>query len=544
MNNSNMENLLKLKGDLETKDADAAEAAKANFAANDTLTEEEKERLARMERETSVVVSDRDEMGNTVDTTIEEYVKSMDEKVAVIGTGKPHIDLEKADNIIKMMNSGDIKQTAESMKKEAQNRALEAFRALSTGTEEISDDDYLAINDSALAALQAHFNMDRLDSDTLISKLGKMSLREICDILPAEFVKIYTSENEVKFNNIKAKERLLTSLGYLTVTGPEMDYLNDYIEEENKLALVSKQLLQCQVDFSEMIQDPRNMAQIVTDTLAICPQDTSIWAKYIKMPNLVHNEFAQRVVIQQNYMDAYTKIMDKYPVISLMDSIDNPERLKEAAYNEKARHIIQTEIDEAKNKIDAYTKVTELALLKELWPLIPERFKTNKKVTMDYIMKEAVAAVDRIKRCKLNLNFPGFQGTERNAEQIFQHYTVAYANMIKNYNAAIVSVLEKETEEHTDIKPIAIENYDDAVVRTVFVTLLVILMGRVVKRLTKNDATKYDAIMLDAYFQIFCRAGMDIYIMEELWDMMRDFTKYVIDTWYIPAQNKSKKGHK
>lgn len=541
---NNMDNLLKLKNDLENKEADAAEAAKENFAHNDTLTPEEQERLDRMQRETSVMVSDRDAMGNAVDTPIEEYADTLNKKYVIIGNGAPSVNpqvITEADKIIKMMNSGDIKQSTENIKKETQARALEAFRSLSTNNAELSDEDYLEINDRALTVLQEYFKMERLDADTLLQKMGRMTMRQICDILPDEFVKIYTTEAEVAANNIKAKERLLSSLSYLTVTGPEMDYLNEYIEEENRLALVSKQLIQCQVDFSEMIQDPRSMSQLVTDTLAICPADESIWAKYIKQPNRVHNEFAQRVVIQQHYLDAYTKLMDQYPVISLMDSIDNPERLKEAAYNEKARHLIQTEINEAKNKIDVYSRVTDLELIKELWPLIPERFKTNKKVTMDYILKEAVAAVDRIKRCKLNLPFPGFHGDERNAEQIFKQYSVAYAGMIKNYNAAIQTVLEKETDEHPDIQPIAIDGYDDITVRTVFVTLLVILMGRVVKKLTKNDSDKYDAIMLDAYFQIFCRAGMDIYIMEEIWDMMRDFTKYVIDTWFNAASKKGRK---
>ena len=62
-----------------------------------------------------------------------------------------------------------------------------------------------------------------------------------------------------------------------------------------------------------------------------------------------------------------------------------------------------------------------------------------------------------------------------------------------------------------------------------FSTLLVILMGRILKKLYGNHQDKYDAITLDSYFQIFCRMGMDIYIMQDFWTMMKDFVQYTID---------------
>ena len=66
-------------------------------------------------------------------------------------------------------------------------------------------------------------------------------------------------------------------------------------------------------------------------------------------------------------------------------------------------------------------------------------------------------------------------------------------------------------------------------------------MGRVVKALTKNNATKYDAIMLDSYFQLFCRMGLDIYIMQDMWALMKDFVEYVVRTYYRPATDAANK---
>ena len=58
--------------------------------------------------------------------------------------------------------------------------------------------------------------------------MRKLSLRQIAEFVPSEFMSIYTRPSEVAADNIKAKERLLASIAYLVTTGPEMDYLNEY----------------------------------------------------------------------------------------------------------------------------------------------------------------------------------------------------------------------------------------------------------------------------------------------------------------------------
>ena len=75
----------------------------------------------------------------------------------------------------------------------------------------------------------------------------------------------------------------------------------------------------------------------------------------------------------------------------------------------------------------------------------------------------------------------------------------------------------------------------------IYALLMVIMMGRILKKCTRNDATKYDAIILDAYFFIFNRMGTDLYLMNDVWKLMYNLTGYTLQTWYIPEKNAQKK---
>lgn len=512
---STMDNLKSLKEDLEKNEQNEIEAISGSFNEDVELTEEDKAQLDELKSSIgnkTMVITETDANGNTLQTPIGEYAKSLDEKVAVLK------ETTEGSEVIKTLNSGDIKKSVEQMKADARDQAIKAFRSLSVSEEEeISDDDYLSINDEAIHSLMSYFKMDRMDSDAAIKKLAKLTMKDICNILPEKFVKIYTTPAEIAANNIKAKERLLASIGYLSVTGPELDYLNEYIDEEHKLAAVNERLMKCQIDFAEMIKDPKNMSEIIKETLDIDPVDTSFWAKYIKSPRDVHNKFAQRVVMQRRYKDAYKKVLEEYPV--------SPE-------NTKAREIIMNELMECDNKMDVYQNVCELTLMNSLWDILVDRYKSNKKTTMNYLIREAEDAVERIRKCKQNVPFPGYKGDMKRADQIFKAYMIAYPAMVRNYNKTIDEISKKEDATKTDIVPIAVEGYTEDEVVVVFSLMLLILMGRILKKLSSNTATKYDAIHLDAYFNIFCRLGTDIYIMTDIWNMMKDFVKYVLDTYY------------
>lgn len=527
----NMENLSKLREDLVEKAKADAELNAKNFNSekDQTLTEEEAAAIEAMKAEMgdtpTVMVTDSDADGRAVQVPASEYAKSLDDKVAIIGAGN---------DMIKAINSGDITKSVESIREDTRNRAVHMFRSMAvnqTALDELDNDSYLKINDAAVEALQKYFSEDQLKADIIVKKLSKLPMQQIMKILPKEFLEIYLTESEIKSANVRAKDRLLSVVAYLLTAGPELDYLNDYIDEENKLMVVSKRLMQCQIDFAEMLKDDATMSDLIARSRAYAPIDTSFWSKYIQIPNRVHNEFAQRIVIYDRYEEAYQKVLEDYP--------ESPE-------NEKARQIILNEIHECQMKHEVYQKICDLTLMRELWDILVARLKINKKTTMQSLTYEATEAVDKVRRCKQNLPFPGYKGDERKPDQILANYIVAFDKMLMSYNDNISAIKEKNEDgfDECGVELIQIDGYETTEVMTVYATLLVILMGRILKRCTRNTSDKYDAITLDAYFQLFCKIGTDVYVMRDIWDMCKDFVKYVLDNYYIPGKESDGKKRK
>ena len=67
---------------------------------------------------------------------------------------------------------------------------------------------------------------------------------------------------------------------------------------------------------------------------------------------------------------------------------------------------------------------------------------------------------------------------------------------------------------------------------------LLILYGRIIKKLCGRNSTKYDAIENDAYFTMYCKLGSDIYLMTDYWNMMKEYIEFAIKTWPMPKKVK------
>lgn len=509
-----MDNLINLINDLDTKAVQDMETNADNFIEGGELTGSDMKRLEEMKasRQTELMVTESGIDGADVQHTMSEYVKTLNKRVTVVQ------DALGNDRTLKTLNNGDIVADIDKLKADARDTALKTYRSMSVKDAlDLTDDEYMAVNDEAIDALLSYFNIDKLTSEVVMPKLKKMTLKQIANILPAQFVSLYINDSELLANNSIAKDRLIATIGYLIVTGPEMDYLNEYIDDENKLALVEKRILQCQIDFTKMIEDENVLSDIVAKTVQIAPADTSFWSKYIKLPNRIHNDFAQRVVIQEEYKKSYEKLLD------------DPEYNGSPA----ALAVIQREIDETNNKIEVYKDVTKLELMTELYDALYIRYTTGAKLSHKFLIKETISAIDRAKRCKQNVPYPGFRGTETKTDIMFKHYMAAYTGMIENYNKTLINVIAKESENpsentETDVIPIYLDGVPGDTVAKVFSALLAILMGRIMKKLSTHNSTKYDAILLDSYFTLFCKLGMDIYTMTDVWTMMKPLVEYVI----------------
>ena len=157
-----MNNLIKLKNDLENKAQEDYETNADNFIEGE-LTEEDKNTLDQLKQEASqqVVVSEENEDGLNVQQPISEFAKSLDNRIAEIK------DAAGNSEVIKTLNSGDIVRTTEQLKADAKKQALRAYRELSISkstedSQQYTDEDYLKINDNAISELMNYFKLDRL----------------------------------------------------------------------------------------------------------------------------------------------------------------------------------------------------------------------------------------------------------------------------------------------------------------------------------------------------------------------------------------------
>lgn len=495
------------------------------------LTDEETESLrSELNDDKILVISDKDAQGAQKQVSLEEYTSDLDKKIVEL-TG----DIDKAKEakeVLRLVDNGDIKESVTEAKEAAKKEMTTIFKNLAVDRE-LTDEEINSANDDAIRAIQNYFKIERLDSEDLSKKLRKIPFQTLVSFLPDNFVRIYTTKEERLTKPLEAKDKLLAAIAYLVVTGPEADYLNEFIDRENRLSLVSKELLQCQVDLSAALQKEESMAELIKEAYAYCPKDESFWSKHIAIPNRVHNDFAQRVVLYKHYQKAYIDIYAKY---------SNDESLG-SDIRERALAIIQDEIDDCENKIQAYAKVCDLDILPDLWNTLINRYASNKKTSLDYLYKECINAVERIRKCKQDLPFPGYDGQMKKPEIIFKNYLQSFSHMVTTYNKELQKAKDSDDADASADKftQLQIDGYEDVDVHTVYAMMVLILMGRVLKHYFKNTMTKYDAIMLDSYFQLFCKMGTDIYIMRDIWNIMQHGLKLVLNNWYVPAKKKAQK---
>ncbi len=487
------------------------------------LTDEEKKKIEEIRTDKIVVVNEQvSEDGSTVNIPLEDYAAILDNKIAKVDDK----------DVIKVLESGDIKKSDEDIKREAKSAALKTFREFAVkDVSNITDDEYMVINNNAFEALKNHFGVDKLEADKIIPKLMKMTMQDIVAILPPEFVSFYVEDKYISVNNSKGKEKLLAAINYLLVTGPEMDYLNEYIEAENKLIAVANRLIKCQVDFNELLKDEKTITQYLQESYEISPKDTeSYWSKYFSDTKMVHNYFANSIICHRHIKESYISLMEEYP--------DTPE-------NDKARQMIQEEIDECDNKIAIYMSICNLDRFKELVATTTARYAQiakNNKLSYDYIIEECNRAVTSIYRCKQNLPFPGYDNKTSNTALIFKSFMNTYTSMINDYNAKLLRALSKNDEENTKdkkgITPICLNN-DAVTTPGVISVAMAIVMGRLVKKLASNTSDKYDAIELDAYFKLICNLGTDLYVMKDIVDILSPLCE-IIYTAYMSTKNINK----
>lgn len=488
-----MNNIELLNEDLQRQRAEEAEMTKENFK-DEALTEKDMESLDKIKTDRTVVVVESNGESSK-ETSPEEYTSSIDSRIEHFKNALGE------ETTLKMLNSGDIKKTTVDIKNEARAKIVSAMKDLAED-DSISEDDCLRINNEALSVLSNHFKMTKIDSDVLANELSKLPTRQIMAILPKEFVKLYAGTTEYdKHQDTRIKEKLIAAVAYLAVTGPEMDYLNDYIDHENHLMEVSRRLIQCQVNVTETLKNKETIADIIKRS-KVELSDYDVWSKYIKDPAKLTNKFQQRAVIHDIFADSYMEILNEYS-------------------DAEAQTRIMSEATTSKAKAHAYRNVTNLELFKYLTNVYMDLLVVDKRRSIAKLEKDALDAVIRIKRCKQDVPFPGYSGKEYNDKQIFDNYMTFMVKTIDNYIEAVNTVQDKS--DGSVNPPVTV--FDSRI----YAMVILIIMGRLVKNLTKNTAVSVsNAVMLDAYFQLFCEMGADIYIMTDVLTVIHQYDTLLV----------------
>lgn len=514
-----MSNIYRMSEDLKQQEKTFAEQHTI-FEEETTLTPEQQKAYDELQQkgsETFLVVNDTDAAGNTVEIPVDDFLADV---------GTTTVEDPNGENIRLMNTEKSDLQEIEEIKEKETNRIYDTMRTLARGNKELSDDEIAVIMQDTMESIKKKYNLTSISNAFIQNRFSKKPLAEIMRVLPRSFLEMYLSPDEIVHPTMDTKDTLVAAVNYAIVSGPDMDDLNEFIDKENRIIMLSKQLLQYQVDFQELIKNPDELSKFLEEArkyhTPVSPEDDT-WAQHIKNPDRLHNEFAQRCAVMDRYATAYQSVMEEYE--------DTPE-------NQEVRKAIQVEIDHCMERKAVYQDICELALLPKLWYPTLERYQNNKKCTMKYLIKEAVDAVTRIRKAKIQVPFPGYDGTSKDSEKIFTTY-MAYMNatMVK-YNEEIQKILDTVQDADKSIDHlIAIPGYKTSSVITMFSMLVVILMGRVMKHLSKHNAEnpKRDAILLHSYFTIFCKMATDVYIMEDIWAMMRSGVEWAVNSLYLPA---------
>lgn len=494
-----MNKIDELKNDLKKQEAEYRELQATANKRDSTLTDEEKERIEQLRKEKHIDVVESG-VGGSVSTPIAEYVKKIDEQKAILNR------VDGTQSTIKLL-SNNFAKTGEDVKKQATDGMIGLMRGLSNNTDddEISDEELLGLNDLAIEALKRYFKTEKLDSDVVSLKLKNMPYSTLCSILPPKFVKLYT--NDIDTSNfkgvIKAKELLLTSIAYMIVSGPEIDQLSEYIDTEEKLNTVGRRMIQMQLDMSNVINNDESISNaLLAESEKTRSEDAINWSKYIRNPDMASNIFAQRAVVQRYFADGYKKLLPEYED---QDSLD----------------IIQGEIDACLTKADIYDNIAQMDIVPSLVAILMTRHQTEKRASKKRLHKEALAAIERSKKSKVDVTFPGYTGKEKTSEDIFKSTYNMLSVAIERYNSTVLAVgnrnaqILKGQEEITTIDADA----------KIFTEVFIIVMGRIMKHYSKEQNAKLGAIYIDSYYQLLCRINVDIFVMNRFYRMSRDFIK-------------------
>lgn len=494
-----MTNMESLQANLRQNEDKNMELARKNFEAAGTLTEEELKTLDTMRNDAQITAVEQDELGRKSEVSVHQFVSTLEDRIVKTDTTPP----------VKLMDSFDLPDVMKIQNEMSSKMKTQVMDSISSITgADVDETDFDDLSNRTMDALRKMFHVETLDSEKIVKKLNQMPLDMIVKQLPEDLIHTFCSDEELTYHKAKAKSQLITSLGYLIVTGPQLDDLTDYIDHEHKKMTVMTRLTQCGIDISNTLTSEESIAEIVEKSKNLRSDQSKSYAEILKLPDACFQFFSQFAIISDRTADAYQKLFDEFS-------------------DEEDRAMIQEEVDINRKKAETYRSICDLTLFQERAEIYMKSIQTDHRITKEHIERQAMDVIDRLKRAKIPIMFPGYTGSESTSKEVYYRYIELAAGngkkdlrgFVANYNSAI-TLLDHYEKDVTELQPIT----HDA---KLFGNCVLVVMGRIAKYLSRNTATKYDAIALDGYFRLLCQMSSDLFIINKMNLILTPIMNYI-----------------
>ena len=465
---------------------------------NNTLTDEEKARLEELKEKfysnnkvVSIVTTSA--TGETVEVDALEYFKSVDD------------NMEKMNDGLKLVNASDenILASATTAVTSVQNILIDQIRAYCLDSE-ITDERIAEIISKVSSICKKELGRSDITSDLVSAYFEKKTFKYMQDVFPADVISAFVPEEDIFDDPRACKTKLTEIFSTMIIAKDEITSINEYIDHNEKVVQILMRLEQCGHDLAEELKSPEKFAEAVARTREDTgePRLNEIADKYkdyfkVRV-NGSYDYFTIRFVMMKEMAKAYEKVIEEYT---------DPEDIE----------VIQNEIEESEQKALIYLDVANLDTFREVYEAYESAAKSDKRTNRKGLETQGRSYIEKIKKSKVNVAFPGYRPEMENASEIYLAYVKRMDDVIKAHNAAVDKAKENGLN---DLDRIECNT-------TTFAGVLLIVMGRLLKKLTKNTAHKLEMLEVNSYFQRFAQFGLDLFSLDEVYKIIRPMIDFI-----------------
>ena len=472
---------------------------------NSTLTDEEKAKLEELKKryhsDKTVTIVTTTATGESTEVAAIDYFRSVDENMETMNS----VNAEGVEQEVKLVNKSDdnfLDEAANAMKNMS-SIIYDQIRNFMVNPE-TSDERIREIILRVSEICKQELGQSTITSDMVQAYFFKKTYKYIADLFPEDIIAEFITEDDVLNDPIACKEKLANIFGIMILQKDEFDATNEYIEQNMKVVQILSRLEECGHDLAEALKSPETFAEAVARSRADTgePKLDEVVQKYKDFfkvrVNGSYDYFTIRYVMMRELAAAYEKVKSEY---GDQESID----------------IIQNEIDECYKKAERHLDVANLTHFRTVYEQFEKAAKTDKRTSKKGLQLQGRNYIEKIKKCKVDLSFPGYTPDMKNANAIY----LGYLKRMKDVCAAYNSAIDKSVDNNlVDLKKI------DCDVEA-FADVLLVTMGRLMKSLNKNTSDKYDALELHGYFQRFSQIGLDLFSIPTFYDIVKPMVDYI-----------------